>query len=86
MSGAFDWLDTLTSNIGNVAGKAVDVAGQIATEKYKAEQLAAVRADQSAVPYTSPIQTAGVGLTVSPVLLLGGMVAVVALVLLMRKG
>jgi len=85
MSGAFDWLDTLASNIGDVAGQAVSVAGQVATEKYKAEQLAAVRADQSAVPTTSPLQTAGMGLTVSPVLLLGGAVAVVALVLLLRK-
>lgn len=58
MSGAFEWLDTLTSQIGDVAGKAVTAAGAVASAKIAAEQTRATAADTTPPPSTSPTQTA----------------------------
>lgn len=85
MAGAFDWLDTLSSQIGDVAGRAVDAAGAVASAKIDAEQRRAVIGDQSPVPATSPIQTARPGIVVNPVWVGVGLAAAVGLWLLMRK-
>lgn len=84
MAGAFDWLDTLTSQIGDVAGRAVDAAGAVATAKIEAEQRRATIADTSPVPSTSPIQTARPGMVLNPVWIGVGLVAAVGLVLFLR--
>jgi len=88
MAGAFDWLDTLAQQTGDVLGRAVDAAGQVATAKIDAAAKAAVVPDQSAVGATSPLQTARPGVVISPdmMLLALGAVAIVGVVLLMRKG
>jgi len=76
MAGAFDWLDTLTSQIGDVAGRAVDAAGAVASAKIEAEQRRATVGDTSPVPATSPLQTAQPGIVIpTELILLGGFVA-----------
>ncbi len=81
MAGAFDWLDTLTSQIGDVAGRAVDAAGAVASAKIEAEQRRAVVGDVSPVPATSPLQTAQPGIVIpTELILLGGFVVVVFLI------
>lgn len=85
MAGAFDWLDTLSSQIGDVAGRAVDAAGAVATAKIEAEQRRATIGDTSPVPATSPIQTAMPGIVINPVWLGVGVVAAVGLFLVMRR-
>lgn len=84
MAGAFDWLDTLTLQAGQVLGKAVDAAGTVATAKIDAAARAAVAGDQSPVPATSPIQTATPGIVINPTMLALGVAAVVGLVLVVR--
>lgn len=85
MAGAFDWLDTLSSSIGEIGGKAVDAAGNVASAKIAAEAAKATRADTTPVPATSPLQTATTTFPVNPVWIGVGLVAVVGLVLLLRK-
>lgn len=85
MAGAFDWLDTLTTQVGNVAGKAIDAAGDVATAKIESEQRRAVAGDMSPVPATSPLQTARPGIVVSPAWVVVGLAAAVGLFLVMRK-
>lgn len=81
MAGAFDWLDTLASQVGVVAGKAVDVAGNVAVAK----ATAGATADATPVGGTSPIQNALSG--ANPYLIGGLVLAVVvgAFVLSRRK-
>jgi hypothetical protein len=85
MAGAFDWLDTLTTQAGTVFGKAVDAAGAVATAKIDAEQRRAVIGDTSPVPATSPLQTARPGIVVNPAWVAVGLVAVIGLVFILRK-
>jgi len=86
MSGAFDWLDNLSSQAGQVLGKAVDAAGAVATAKIEAEKQRALKPDQTPVPATSPLQTASPGFGVNPLWVFAGVAAVVGIVLLVRKG
>lgn len=55
MSGAFDWLDNLTTQVGNVAGKAVDIVGQVgaANAALKSAQL---QNDQTAARPAASLQ------------------------------
>lgn len=85
MAGAFDWLDTLSSSIGDIGGRAVDAVGAAATAKINAEAARAVRADTTPVPATSPLQTATTTFPVNPVWIGVGVVAVVGLVFILRK-
>lgn len=85
MAGAFDFLDTLTSNLGDVAGRAVDAVGAVASAKIAAEQARATQPDITPVAATSPLQTATATLGFNPLWLIGGVVTVGALVLLMRR-
>jgi len=85
VAGALDFLDTLTSQLGDVAGRAVDAAGAVATAKIEQEQQRAVIGDTSAVPYTSPLQTAQAGFVVTPMMLFAGVALVGVLVLVLRK-
>lgn len=85
MAGAWDWLDTATSSLGEVAGNAVNAAGAYATAKVNAEAARAVRADTTPVPATSPLQTAMPGVTVTHMAIAGGVVALIGIVFLLRK-
>lgn len=87
MAGAMDWLDNLTSTIGDVAGRAVDAAGNVATARIDAEARRAVTPDQTPVPATSPIQTARPGITIDSetITMLVGFAAVIGLVLIIAK-
>ena len=85
MAGAFDFLDTLTSQLGDVAGRAVDAAGAVATAKIDAEQRRATIPDQTPVGATSPLQTARPGFAVNPLWVVAGVVGIVGLVILLRK-
>lgn len=85
MAGAWDWLDTATSSLGEVAGNAINAAGAVATAKVNAEAARAVRADTTPVPATSPLQTAMPGVNVTYVAVGVGVVALVGLVFLLRK-
>jgi hypothetical protein len=80
MAGALDWLDSLTSGVGAIAGKAVDAAGQVAVIKATA---AAKQLDQTPVRNTSPLQIAGGG-SILPYVI-GGVVLLVVGFLLLRK-
>lgn len=46
MAGVFDWLDTLTTQAGNVAGRAVEVVGNVAAAN-AAAQAADTQNDQT---------------------------------------
>ncbi len=85
MAGAWDWLDTATSQLGEVAGNAVNAAGAYATAKVNAEAARAVRADTTPVPATSPLQTAMPTVVVPYVVAGVGVVALIGLVFLLRK-
>jgi hypothetical protein len=81
MSGAFDWLDTLTQQVGAVAGKAVDAYSDIQQNK---STLAAKQLDLQTVAYTSPLQLGGTGGSMLP-LLIGGVLVVGVLIFALRK-
>lgn len=85
MAGAFDWLDTLSSSLGDIGGAAVNAAGSVATAKINAEATRATRADTTPVPATSALQTARTTFPVNPVWVGVGLVAVVGLVILLRR-
>lgn len=85
MADSLDWLDTLSSTLGNVAGQAVQAAGNVATAQLQQAQYRATLPDQSAVPATSPLQTAGTGITINPVWAVAGVAAVVLLIVLVRR-
>lgn len=84
--GAFDWLDTLTSQIGDVAGRAIDAAGTVATAKIDAAAKSAVTPDTTPVGGTSPIQTARPGIVIAPDMLLLGAIVAVGVILYLRRG
>jgi hypothetical protein len=71
MAGVFDWLDTLTSTAGDLAGKAVTAAASVANTS----TTAAAQTDQTYIASTSPIQTAIPGGSYLP-WMLGGLVLV----------
>jgi len=81
MAGVFDWLDTLTSAAGDVAGQAVNAAASVANNS----TAAAAALDQTKVAYTSPVQTAVPGGSYAP-WIIGGVVVILAAWLLSRKG
>lgn len=88
MAGAFDWLDTLTQQTGDVLGRAVEAAGAVATAKIEAEQRRATIGDTTPAAATSPIQTARPGFVVEPqmALMLGiGVAVVIGAFVLLRK-
>lgn len=85
MAGALDWLDTLTQTVGDVAGRAVDAAGKVATARIDLEAKRATIADQTPVGGTSPLQTARPGMSISPLWVGVGLVGVVGLVILLRR-
>jgi hypothetical protein len=66
MAGAFDWLDTLAQQTGDVLGRAVDAAGAVATAKIDAAAAASVAGDKTPVGGTSPLQTAQPGFVIDP--------------------
>lgn len=83
MAGIFEWLDTLTTQVGTVAGKAVDVVGSVAAQR--ASATAAAVPDQSSA---SPAATLSGGLSFGGNgLLIAGVAAVVivAAVIALRK-
>jgi|GEM_PF-3460543 len=55
MSGAFDWLDNLTTQVGNVAGKAVDAVGAVGAAN-AAANAAKLQNDQTAVKPAASLQ------------------------------
>jgi len=73
MAGALDFLDTL-----------VNRAADVAVARNNADVATARVTDQTAVGHTSPLQVAGVSLTV-PLLVIGAVVIVGALLLLRRR-
>lgn len=83
MGGAFEWLDNLTTQVGNVAGKAVEVVGRVA-ETTAAERAAETQNDQNAV---RPVATAQVAFSGGQVWLYVGIGAAVLLtaVLVLRR-
>jgi hypothetical protein len=83
MSGVFGWLDTLTTQVGNVAGKAVDVVGSVAATT--AQQAADTQNDQTKA---RPVATAQVAFSGGQVWLyvgVGAAVLIAAAVLLRRR-
>jgi len=79
MSGAFDWLDNLTTQVGNIAGKAVDAVGNVA----QAAETAKAQTDQAAV---RPAASAQVSLSgSSTVLWVVGALAVGLVIFLVVK-
>jgi hypothetical protein len=84
MAGAFEWLDNLTTQVGAVAGKAVDYAGQVAVTN-AAVQAARTQNDQTAVKPASVLQASGTG-GISPwVWVAGAGVLALGVVLLLRR-
>jgi len=80
-NGALGWLDTLTNNIGAVAGKAVDVVGQVA----QASAAAKAQTDQA---NAKPVASAQVALSGSGSTLLWvgvGLVVIIGAVVLLRR-
>lgn len=61
MSGALDFLDSLVTKVGTVAGKVVDTAGTLQTKiaTNKAAVAGASGLDQTPVAATSALQTPG---------------------------
>jgi hypothetical protein len=43
MAGVLDWLDNLTTQVGNVAGRAVDVVGQTQNDQTAARPVASAQ-------------------------------------------
>lgn len=84
MAGTFDFLDNLGATIGQLGGQAVQAAGQVASERIRLEQIRALTPDQSPVPASSAIQTAQPGLTINPMWIIAGAVALVALIVLVK--
>jgi hypothetical protein len=87
MAGVFEWLDTLSTQAGQVLGKAVDAAGAVATAKIEREAERSVIGDTSPVPATSPIQTAQPGIVIDPqwVVIGAGVALAVGLLFVLRK-
>jgi hypothetical protein len=84
MSGVFDWLDNVTTQVGTIAGKAVDVAGKIATDT-AAIKAANTQNDQTPVKATAVLQGTAAGGLPTWVWIVGGLVVVGGAVLLLRK-
>jgi len=80
MSGVFDWLDTLTTTAGQVAGQAVNAAASVANNS----TAAAAAIDQTKVAYTSPVQTAIPGGSYAP-WIIGGVVVILAVWLISKR-
>lgn len=86
MSGSLGWLDNLTTQIGTIAGKAVDVVGSVA--QTQATQVAKAQTDPRATSAT-PVASAQVAFSGSGQTLLWaglGVAVLVGVVLLIRKG
>lgn len=84
MSGLFDFLDELGTQAGNVAGRAVDAASQVAIARVNADSAARV-ADQSAA---APAATLSAGLNLGGNTLLwviGGALLIGAVILIARR-
>lgn len=83
MAGIFEWLDTLTTQVGNVAGKAVDVVGDVV--KQRAGDTAAAQYDeqraQTAATLSGGLSFGGNGLLIAGV----AAVVIVAAVIALRK-
>lgn len=84
MSGVFDWLDNLTTQVGTVAGRAVDVVGSVA-QTSAAAQAANTQNDQTTA---RPVATAQVSWSGGATwLYVGlGLAVVVGAVVLLRRG
>ena len=80
MSGVFDWLDTLTTQAGTLAGKAVDAYTTIEQNK---STLAAKQLDLTPVNNTSPLQLASGGSALPWVI--GGVLVVGVLIFALRR-
>jgi len=81
MAGAFDFLDNLATQVGNVAGRAVDVAGNVA-QATAAQQAARAQNDQTAVRTTAVAQSAPANTTY--MWLAVGAIVLVAVVVLIK--
>jgi len=84
MSGVFDWLDTLTTQAGNIAGKAVDVVGSVAAST-AAERAADTQNDQTAARPVATAQVAFSGGTVWLYVGVGAAILLAAALLLRRS-
>jgi hypothetical protein len=83
MSGAFEWLDTLTQTVGTVAGKAVDVVGKVAEST--AAKAADTQNDQTAARAVATAQaTAPVAPNPGMYIGIGAIVLLGAVILLKR--
>lgn len=74
MAGALDFLDTL-----------VQSAAQVQVARANADVATGRVGDQTAVPHTSPLQVAGAPLGGYLPLIIGGLVVVVAIVMIVRR-
>lgn len=82
--GVFGWLDTLTEQVGNVAGKAVDVVGTVA--RAQPDQVARTQTDPRLVLPVSGAQAAAPNLSaVLPWVALGVAVLVVGVLILRSR-
>lgn len=84
MSGALDWLDSLAAGVTNVAGKAVDVVGAVATAK--ATQAAQTAQTQTEAQTVQPIASAQVSVGGNTLLWVGiGAAVLIGAIVLMRR-
>lgn len=83
MAGVFDWLDNLTTQVGTVAGRAVEVAGAVA-QTTAATQAANTQNDQTAARPVASAQVSWSGGT-AWIYVGVGLAVIVAAVVLLRK-
>jgi hypothetical protein len=85
MSGLYDFLDTLGTAAGNLAGRAVDGVRDVKIAQANAQTPARVPDQASAAPAATLSASLGFGGAPGVAWIIGGLVVLVAVVLLVKR-